>query len=145
MPSVSAARHDPSRIAEAATRARERSGAVRGRAERLVDLARRLPPPDRALIDQLLSRGCGLREIATLTGRPTGAVRRRVRRLLRRLNSPAFVFLDEHAAGLGEPERRTAQLVVFQGLSLRAAATTQGLSLHRVRGHIQRFRALARV
>lgn len=113
----------------------------RDRVEATLDLAGHLPERERALVEQVFRRGASIREIARLTGTPPGTLGKR----LRRIQSPLYLFLDRHADLLPAPERRTAEAIVFAGLSLRAAAAHNQTTLHTVRVHMRAVRALARV
>lgn len=84
-----------------------------------------------------------LRLSTHLARRPAKLVRRRLSVLLKRMNSPLFRYVVSHHALLPAPTRRVADLVVLQGYSLRKAAASAGLSLHRVRQQMQTLRALA--
>lgn len=114
-------------------------------AERLVDRSAHLPSRDRVLIEQVYGNGVSMTDVARLTGEPARRVQRRVSALVRRVESPLYKFMIVHGESLDQPIRRTAQCVVFEGMSLRAAARVCGVSLHRVRQRIQFVRALARV
>lgn len=134
----------PARRAEPARDAPARAAHRRSLTERCVALAERLPADQRVLVHQVLDRGLTFNEIATLAGCTPAHVRRRYKRCLTRLSDPLFAFLEFHARSLSPDERRTAQAVLYRGLSLRAAAAELGLSLHAVRMHMRSLRALAR-
>ena len=119
--------------------------ARRDRVEALVDGARYLGERDRALVEQVYRYGASVAGVARLTGEPVWRVRRRLRRLVARVNDPLFGFLVMYGDVVPAGARRTAEMVVFRGLSLRRAAALTGRSLHRVRGDLGVVRALARV
>lgn len=115
----------------------------RARIEALVELASHLPPADKALIEQIYERGVSANELARATGRCPRSLQRRARNALRRVNSPEYRFLALHGDRLSPDTRRTARLIVFSGLSYRAAADATDTTVHRVRQHLLTLRALA--
>ncbi len=117
----------------------------RDAADRYVDLARHLRPPDRMLVHQLFRDGHTLRDLARLTGRSPRSLDRRVQQLLKRMDQPTFRFLDAMPHLLPREARAVARAVFLRGHSLRDAARATGLSLHRVRRHVQTTRDLARL
>lgn len=124
---------------------RQRIHTLRGASEMMSDMARRLPPAERAIMEQVFSRGMSVADIALLTGTPASTLRNRLRRLIARVRSPLYVFLDAQADLLPHDVRRTAEVMVFQGKSMRRAARDLGVSLHHVRQHVRHLRAMARV
>ena len=116
----------------------------RHEAERLLLLARELPPADRLLLEQSLAYRTPLRILAAHTGRHTSTLARRILRLLSRLRTPAFAFLAAHHDLLPPATRRTAQLIIFEGRSQRQTARITGQSLHTIRRQIAVVYALSR-
>lgn len=117
----------------------------RAQTERLIDLASHLCTQDRVLIEQVYRYGIPAGDIAQLTGESPRSVRRRLTRVLGRLTSPLYGFLVMHRDVLPGPVRRTAELVVFKGYTLRGAAGETGTTLHRVRRDMCSVHAIARL
>ena len=117
---------------------------LRRRAERLRRLAVHLNPTDRQLIDDLNHHGLSLRQIAEHRATSPAALHRRARQLLRRMAQPEFRWLAEHADLLPARTRKLAASVVHDGRSLRDAARTLHVSVHRVRQALATLKALAR-
>jgi len=112
--------------------------------ERLLDRAKYLGETDRALIDQVYRHGSSIPSLARVSGQSITNLRRQMERSLKRINSPLFTFMITHGDLLPAKVRRTATLVALKGYSQRRAADVSGLTLHRVRKHIEILRALAR-
>jgi DNA-directed RNA polymerase specialized sigma24 family protein len=123
------------RVARAAGADRARVLRRREAVERVLDAAGHLADADRVLLDMLYRDGRPVSDVADLLGRPRHAVRRRVRRLLRRVHSRRFRFALRHAELLPPPVRAVARAHVLQGLTLRQTARRTGLPLHTVREH----------
>ncbi|MFP4144835.1 MAG: hypothetical protein ACOCTI_03625 [Phycisphaeraceae bacterium] len=100
---------------------------------------------DRLLLEQVYRHGLSVAEVARLTGRPRRTLSRHVRQLLERVRDPLFRFVAGREELLPREVRSTARLVVLQGRSLREAGRATGLSLYRVRQHMQTVRELARI
>jgi DNA-directed RNA polymerase specialized sigma24 family protein len=115
----------------------------RDRVERLLALSEHLPPSDRLLLRQVFERGNTVADIARLAGTCPRKLRRRLRALIRRTRDPLFRHFILHQDLLPPPARRSVQLHILQGKSLRAAADLTGHSLHQVRQHLLIARTLA--
>lgn len=113
--------------------------------ERLLDRASHLPATDRVLVEQVYRHGVPVVDIARLSGQPPRKLRRRLARLLKRMNSPLFAFLIRHGDQLPQPLRRTGELIVLEGHSLRRAVSLSEQSLHRVREHLRTLQTLAQL
>ena len=140
----------------------------RGR-ERLLHLAEHLPARDRWLLEQVYRHGIPLATLvqadfqshaqndaqtdAQASAPPDARTRRKRQRqlsrrltgIVRRLRDPAFVLSATRPEVLPAHTRRTARHVFIHGRSLRGTAQRLGLSLHRVRAHVQTVRELARI
>jgi hypothetical protein len=101
--------------------------------EQALRLAEHLGKADAALLRAVLEQGRPLTEIALLGGLDERALSRRVRGLLRRVSSPAFAMCVLYAGAWPEPLGRVARACVLEGQTIREAARTLGLSVHRVR------------
>ena len=130
-------------LAEPDSSARQRLHARRGRAEAILDLARSLPPRDRALVEQVFARGSSLAEVARIAGVPPRVMQRRLRILMLRLRDPHFVLLATRPELFPFSARRSGQLFHFRGLSLRQVARRRRKSLHAVRDHLNVVHTLA--
>ena len=133
-------------MSQAITNATIASVELRRRREQTDQLLKRaayLAPNDRLVIEQVYRNGVAIKDLAGLTGNPPRSMRRRIVRLLRRLNSPLYSVAISKGHRLDEATYRTVQLVVCQGLSLRQASASTGYSLHRVRQHIRQLYELA--
>jgi DNA-directed RNA polymerase specialized sigma24 family protein len=114
----------------------------REQAERLVERAAGLPDSDRILVELVLGEGRSVSDIAALRNVPDQALRRHLRRLIRRLASDEYVFVSRHLFPPHGGEcrwspirRRVAEACVLRGMSMRQAARLLNLSLHTVRKH----------
>jgi DNA-directed RNA polymerase specialized sigma24 family protein len=118
-----------------------RRGFRRDVAQRLVERAAHLPAPDRCLVEGVFRDGRSIAELAELwpenpkSGRGARALRRRLHRLIERLNSPGFLLVAECRERWGPTRRRVATACILHGLSHREAADSLGISLHTVRRH----------
>jgi DNA-directed RNA polymerase specialized sigma24 family protein len=127
---------DPSGIVDL----RRRSS--RDMAEAIVARAQHLAGSDRAIIELVYGEGKTAVEVAALRDECPRAVRRRLRSVVSRLQSPLFAFVVAERARFSPVRRRIATMCVLHGHSIRAAAERTGLSLHAVRTHMHAIRAL---
>lgn len=104
-------------------------------AELLVFRSDHIPNHDRAVIRAVYSEGKPLTEVARLLGQSTRIVSARVKRIVARLRSPAFVLVVSRRAAWPTGFRLVAEDTVLAGRSLREIARTRGLSYHVVRRH----------
>jgi transposase-like protein len=107
----------------------------REQAERVLGRASFLPRRDELLLRAVLEDGIAVVELARLAGVCPRAMRGRVKRLLRRMSTPRFVFV---AARIGEwtsTRRRVAEAYFLHGLSMREVESRLGLSRHQIRFH----------
>jgi DNA-directed RNA polymerase specialized sigma24 family protein len=111
--------------------------------EHIVAAAAVLPDQERLLIETTYGDGKRLTDIARLRGDDPRTLRRRVRGIVRRMLDPEFGFVASRRAEWPRTRRLVAERCVLQGVSLRDAATTLGISLHTVRRHRDAIRALA--
>jgi len=116
---------------------------ARSMIERLVEMAGALPKSDRVLIETLYRDGRSASELAAIRGEDARAIRRRVRRLVRRVLSPEFRFVAMHKHEWPRTRRAVAEICVIEGRSLRDAAASLGTSLHAVRRHRDTIAALS--
>ncbi|MFA9479654.1 helix-turn-helix domain-containing protein [Phycisphaerales bacterium AB-hyl4] len=116
----------------------------RDAAERLLQRAQYLAPHDRLLLEQIYRHGLSVADVARLLNDRPRTLQRRVKRLLTRLNDPLFRFVAGRLEMLPRDMQTTARLVVLEGKALRDTARSTGLTLHRVRQHLDAVRTLAR-
>ena len=113
--------------------------------EQVLNRAGFLPAADQALLEHVLARGVLPREIARLEGGGDARVRaiqERVRSLVRRLLHPDVVCVIRHHEQWPEDLRQTALALWVRGETLRDNARSRGLTIYRVRQHVQAIRAL---
>jgi DNA-directed RNA polymerase specialized sigma24 family protein len=101
--------------------------------EHLLRWADHLAPAERSLVRCAYDWGVCSREISLLTGWTPRVVRRRLRQLLQRIDSPVFQNAVRLLGAMSEDRRSVAQQVVLQGLTQRQAAAQLGVSVHQVR------------
>ncbi len=118
-----------------------RRRSVRDRAEQFVALAEWLHPTERALIESVFDRGMTVSELALMSGGDPRLLQRRLRRLLRRMNSREFREVIRRADLWPVMRRGIARACILQGLTLRRAAEELGLSVHTVREQLAIIRA----
>lgn len=105
--------------------------------------AQHLPSNDAAFIRALYVDGLSASKLARLQGTDPRAIRRRARRILRRMNSPLFIYVVREMHNWSRARRATAEASVLAGRGVRAAALETGLSLHVVRRHLEVIRAMS--
>lgn len=101
-------------------------------ADRLLRLAEFLGAPDRTLIHAILADGRTRVEMAGLMGTREITVRRRVDRLIARMNSRAFRYAARELDRMDPQRAAVARACILEGRSLREAAERLGVSTHRV-------------
>lgn len=111
--------------------------------EHILALAQHLDEADRLLIEQVFGQGMPVAKLARLAGKPARRLQRRVQVLVQHMNQPIFTFIVSHRDLLPRPARASAEMVLLRRRSLRAAARSTGLSLHRVRQHVRTVQAMA--
>ena len=88
---------------------------IRSQVDRILDLANHLPTPDRVLLRSVYDRGISASELAQAVGVRPRAVRRRVRRLVQRVSSPAFTFVVRAEHAWPDRRRLIGHLFFLQG------------------------------
>ncbi len=106
----------------------------------LIDLARFLPPDDRALAMAFLEHGHSVAALALLAGQPRLKMRRRINGLVRRLTSREYGLAVRHLSALNPAEQEWVSQWIFGGRSMRAQSASRGQSLHSVRMVLRRLR-----
>lgn len=118
---------------------------IRARIERLLEWAEILPPAERSLLRCAYDWGVSSREISLLTGQTPRVIRRRIRAVLKRVNSPAFRTTARLIETFPEPRREIARLVILHGLTQRMAAAKLGITMHRVRRELLAIEAMCEI
>ena len=113
--------------------------------DRVLSLAVHLAPNERFLIEQVFQHGLKLSDIARQQGKSRSTTQYHVKQLLKRMGNPLFRFLVVHGDVLSPAVKRTGELVIHQGQSLRRVADELGLTLHTVRQHLDTIKSLARI
>jgi DNA-directed RNA polymerase specialized sigma24 family protein len=117
----------------------------RGHIEYLLALTEFLPPKDRVLAEHVLSQGNRLTTIATLYQRPPRQLQRRAATIIKRISTNMFQFVALQMNTLPAETRATAKYIVLHGLSQRQTSQTIGITIHRVRLHMNTVHATARL
>lgn len=118
--------------AHADLRRRPRADAVR----RLLARAPLLESRDRALLEAAFRDGKHASELALLRGEPPDHVRRVLRRLVHRINSPIFEYTLREFDQWPTTRRRVALRCIIRGQAQRDAADEMRVSIHVVRAHL---------
>ncbi len=101
-----------------------------------------LGPGDRQLLRSIYADGHPLAQLAPMLRTGERSLRRRVEKLLERLNSRRFAFVAVRHERWPQTRRRVAASMVLQGLSMRETADRMGMSLYGVRRHYEAINAL---
>lgn len=106
----------------------------------IVGRAQLLAPSDRNLLLSVWVNNGSAELMAHLAKRHPQTIRRRIRRLLDRVHSPAFLAAARAIPYLRPDQAGIARLHLCQGRSLRQTASAAGLSLHEVRRLVSEVR-----
>ena len=117
----------------------------RAQVDELRARAEYLPKDDRLLIEQVLAGNMPIAHLARMYQQPPRYLQRRAQSILKRLSHKYFKFVALQMNTLPREVRSTAKLVILYGQSMRKTAETSGLSLHKVRNHMNTVRATARL
>ena len=101
-----------------------------------------LPRQDGELMRAVFVEGRSKREMGRLLGVDGRALRRRLEKLVQRVESPKFGFVRAHLSRMGPARRRVAVACVLHGRSLREAAAELGTPLNAVRRHMDALHAM---
>lgn len=93
--------------------------------------------PDRTLLEWILRDGRTAIQVAHVTKESVRAVRRRVRRLMRRLLSPEFLFVVRERQQWPATRRRVADACIVEGRSMHQTSRDLNMSFHTVRRQIE--------
>jgi hypothetical protein len=101
-----------------------------------------LTPGDRQLLRSIYADGNPIARLAPMLRTGERALRRRIERLLDRVNSRRFAYVAVRHTHWPTVRRHIAASMVLQGRSLRQTATAMGMSLYSVRRHYEAINAL---
>ncbi len=110
---------------------------------RIIRRADWLDAPDRELILAYFDRGLSAARISAINGSDPRNIRRRVRRLIARLNDPRVAYVVAHSGGWGRSRCSVARELFLRGRSMRETSQKLGISLHSVRKHRDAIEAMA--
>jgi len=110
--------------------------------DRLVRRAHWLEPSDRELILAMFRDGKSAVAIAQLMNESPRNVRRRVRRLIERLNDPRVAYVVAHHESWSKSRKAIARSLFIQGRSMRETTEELGLSFYSVRKHREAVEAM---
>ena len=111
--------------------------------EQILQRAAWLDEADRKLIEQVYEHGTSPTDLAKMTGQRPYRLHRRVRRLVRRLRRPLFVFVIQNHLQWPALRRDFGVRFFLKRESLATIARRSNVSLHRVRREIDAVRVLA--
>ncbi|MBX3318048.1 MAG: hypothetical protein KF902_14425 [Phycisphaeraceae bacterium] len=111
----------------------------RERASGLLSRVMLLAPEDQWLLDQHLGHGRAIAEIARQIGRSPSSLRERVRRLIGRIESPAYGLALTGVSSWDATARACVLACVGRGISMRRAARELGIGEHVVRARMREF------
>lgn len=111
-------------------------------AETVLHRSEWLSPGDRQLIRSIYGDGHAVSSLAPMLRTREQSLRRRVRKLLERINSRRFAFVAVRLNHWPATRKRVASSMVLQGQSLRETADRLGMSLYNVRRHYDVINAL---
>ena len=117
----------------------------RAQIDELRALAEHLPKDDRLLIEQVLDGHMPISHLARMYQQPPRYLQRRAQSILKRLSNKYFRFVALQINTLPHEVRSTARHVILNGQSMRKTAQTSGLTLHRIRNHMNTVHATARL
>ena len=110
--------------------------------DRLVHRANWLEASDRELILSMFRDGHSANTIALLVDECPRFVRRRIKRLVNRLNDPRVAYVVEHHQNWSKTRRAIAQSLFIQGRSMRETTHDLGVSFYSVRKHRETIDAM---
>lgn len=114
----------------------------RALAESVLNRSEWLSPSDRQLLRSIYADGHPVARLAPMLHVGKRSLRRRIERLLERVNSRRFAYVAARHARWPSTRRRIAASMVLEGRSLRETAESMGMSLYNVRRHYEAINAL---
>ena len=100
-----------------------------------------LLPVDQALIEAVLIKGQSAVSLGRLMEVPPSRVRKKVHNLTKRLSSRKFLDAARALCYLSPADARIARKKYCQGLANREICTQEGISLYKLRRHLDRISA----
>ena len=110
--------------------------------DRLVLRAHWLEASDRELILSMFRDGNSANTIADILGQCPRQVRRRINRLVSRLNDPRVAYVVAHHDHWSKTKRLIAQSLFIEGRSIRETVDDLGVSFYSVRKHREAIDAM---
>ncbi|MDF1809426.1 MAG: hypothetical protein P1U42_07000 [Phycisphaerales bacterium] len=110
--------------------------------DRLVRRAHWLEPADRELVLAMFRDGKSAVTISQLMNESPRNIRRRVRKLIERLNDPRVAYVVAHHKGWSKSRRAIAHSLFIKGKSMRETTEELGLSFYSVRKHRETIEAM---
>jgi hypothetical protein len=110
---------------------RVRTGAAA--AEAICARAEYLPPSDRELVRAVYQRGQSLAALGTAVGVPQKHLSRRLRKIVARINAPAFALVVVRGDSWEGRLAAVGRAVFVEGCNLRQASKHLNLTYHQVR------------
>tara|TARA_R110002073_G_scaffold118918_1_gene258323 strand:+ start:170040 stop:170498 length:459 start_codon:yes stop_codon:yes gene_type:complete len=111
--------------------------------DRIVRRAHWLEPHDRELVFSMFRDGHSANTISKITGECPRQVRRRIKRLVSRLNDPRVAYVVAHADAWSKSRKAIARSLYIQGRSMRETTDTLGVSFYCVRKNREAIEAMA--
>jgi len=110
--------------------------------DHIVHRADWLEPADCELVLSIFRDGRTACSIAKLTNQPPRIIRKRIKRLVTRLNDPCVAYVIAHLDQWSKSRREIAHALFIQGYSMRETTDELGVSLYSVRKHRQEIEAM---
>ena len=120
----------------------EPMAARQAQVEQILHLGRHLRLDQRSLLESVYQRGVSPAALARAAGQDPGVIRRRLKKIIARIGSPEFRFVVGQMHRGPDARQAIAREVLLCGRSQRAAASTLGISVHRVRRELDRIRIM---
>ncbi len=111
--------------------------------DQLVHRAHWLENKDRDLIIATFRDGQSANLIAHRLAQDPRHIRRRIKRLVHRLNDPRVAYVVEHSEAWTRSKRAIAQSLFIQGRSIREVTESLGVSFYSVRKHREAINAMS--
>lgn len=111
--------------------------------EKLLLRCEHLQLEEQALVRSVYADKRTIREIALMQKRDERAVRRELRRLVKRMLRPEFAIVLMQAQAWAPTRSRVGESIFLHGNGLRSTATLLSITVHNVRTHVSAIRAIA--
>jgi len=110
--------------------------------DRIVKRAQWLEPIDRQLVLAMFRDGQSAQSIANRFGGCPRHIRRRIKKLVHRLNDPRLAYVVAHHEKWTKSRRSIARCLFIQGRSMRETTQELGMSFYSVRKHREAIDAM---